>query len=296
MKRFCSLIAAAVFWGCGAPPAPEPSSPPEPGSAVTPAAVVDTVEPEEARAAERIHPCLREIDEPGDVFPHWELLRSLPEEELRSSCDLDLLVRMARWNGPPLDLVRPLVDEAREDREAFREWVSARVESAPAAAARAVAADVVAAWEVGEDPAAVLPAVASWEEVLPDEPRAPLAVALSEAKELPPLLERVNEVHRLRCLLEINPLGFAVDCDPIHPSGRRISLAWRAVTRDGVLERLEVTRCEGKSCRKLRRTASKLVERINSLVEEVGALEVDVYRAQLRDWLALPPFRSSEVS
>jgi hypothetical protein len=293
MKRFCVSIAAAV-WGCGAPPAPEPSSSPRVDAGLPPAAVADSAEPEATRAVEEIHPCLREIDRPGDVFPHWELLRSLPEEELRGRCDLDLLVRMARWNGPPLDLVRPIVDEAREDRKAFSDWVSARIGDAPAAAARAVAADVVADWEVGEDPAAVLPAVARWEDALSSEPPAPLAAALSEAKELPPLLERVNEVHRLRCLMEINPLGFAVDCDPIHPSGRRISLAWRAVTRDGVLERLELTRCTGKSCRKLRRTASEMVQEIDSLVKEVDALEVDVYRAQLRDWLALPPFRSSE--
>jgi hypothetical protein len=144
---------------------------------------------------------------------------------------------------------------------------------------------------VGGDSKAVDPRRTHWSGV-PAASVPESAAVLDEAKLLSKLLDEVNAVHELRCLLEVNALGFAMKCTPIHPSTTPISLNWTTAVRDGVLEKLELTSCAGsKSCPKLKKTAEKLVTRYRALVEEVGKLKTSVYRARLFALMELPPFK-----
>jgi hypothetical protein len=192
----------------------------------------------------------------------------------------------------PVDLLGPIVERAAADEERFLAWVRQRAADNPEAAASAVAMDVVRVWQVGGDPAAVTARAAHWRNALGADVPEPVAAVLDGVAALPPLLERVNELHRLRCLLEINPLGFAVQCVPIHPSGRPIVLSWKTATRDGLIESLEVTECKGPSCKKIKKTAARLMEQYRTLVADIEELGNEVFREQLKAWLELPPFKS----
>ena len=92
-------------------------------------------------------------------------------------------------------------------------------------------------------------------------------------------------------MLEVNPLGFAVACDPIHKSGRNIDLNWKAETRDGLLEDLELTRCAGSpSCKALKQRSQELKNLYLSLMQQIERMRVEVYREQLESWMRLRPF------
>jgi hypothetical protein len=285
----CSCGSAPTPAAAGDPSAPgpavagQPSGGPEPGAGSG------------AGGGDDGHVCRRSIDRPSEVWDRIEAVRALPEPEREAECTLRLVEILARWRVAPIDLVEPIVARAASDRAALVAWVRQRESSNSAAAAHVVAMDVVRGWKIGGDPASTIGRAEEWRRALSAGGKAPSAAVtkvLDAAGELPGLLERVTEIHRLRCLLEINPLGFAVKCVPIHPSGRPIALSWRTTTRDGLVEELEVTACKGPSCKKIRKTAAKLLKQLKALLAEVEQLESEVYRDQIKIWLVLPPFKS----
>jgi hypothetical protein len=257
------------------------------------AAADDAVEPAAAAPAGAGHLCDRKIEKPALVVPHYNAVRALPVDEIRERCGFPFVEAMARWGGPPSDLLAIIVDRVRKDEDALVSWVLKKAERDAETASRVVAADVAASFSVGGDPRAVAARAGWWAGKLAAAPDGGgfLAKVLAEGEALPALLRRVNEVHLLRCLLEVNPLGFAVQCKPIHPQGQQIQLRWRAATRDGVLESLEIADCQGKSCGRLREGALKLVAAVRSLAADAGKLATRVYRDRILSWLVLEPLR-----
>jgi hypothetical protein len=290
------VIALAAAGGCGGG-APNPAA--AAGATAESAGAMPGAAPGGAAGgaveapADDGHLCARKIDRPALVVPHYHAVRELPPEEIRERCGFAFVEAMARWGGPPTDLLAIVVDEAREDEGALAAWVRQRAERDAETASRVVAADIAATFAVGGDPRAPAARAAWWEGKLAGAPDGGgfVARAVAEGKALPALLERVHEVHRLRCLIEVNPLGFAVHCKPLHPQGQQIQLRWRAGTRDGVLESLEIADCQGKSCGKLREGALKLVAAVRAVVADAEQLKTRVYRDRILTWLALPPLR-----
>jgi len=290
--RTLPLVLALALPACGggARPAVSTQATAAPGDPTAPEMSGDPAAPQAGR--DDGHLCRRPIEKPAQVFDRIEAVRALGEEERARECGLVLVEHLARWRVAPVDLLGPIVERAAADEGALVAWVKSRAASNPVAAANVVATDVVRGWRIGDDGTAVTTQTDRWRERLGADVPADIGVVLDGAAALPPLLARVNEIHRLRCLLEINPLGFAVECVPIHPSGRPIVLSWRTATRDGLLEALEVTECKGPSCKKIRKTAAALIDEYRAVTREVEELAVDVYREQLKVWLQLPPFRS----
>ena len=285
-----ALSLTTLSCGAAAPATSSTTAPADTGDAAAPALAVDPAAPE--GGADDGHLCRRPIEKPAHVFERIEAVRALGEEERARECGLGLVEQLAQWRVAPVDLLGPIVDRAAADKDALVAWVRARATSNPIAVANVVAMDVVRGWKIGEDPSMLSARADHWRGLLGADPPDDVKAVLDGAATLLPLLERVTEIHRLRCLLEINPLGFAVQCVPIHPSGRPIVLSWRAGTRDGLLESLELTSCKSRSCKKLKKTAAKLMDEHRAVLQEIEQLEVDVYREQLKIWLLLPPFKS----
>jgi len=298
MRFFESLLSTAcavlAISGCGPAAAPAAETAGRP-----PAAVPEGDERAEAEPPAPTHPCEAPISAPSEVWPRIEEIRALPDEERAARCSLDLVETMAAWREVPVDLLDPIVERAREDPGALERWVSEAGARSPKGAAQVAAMDAISEWSIGADPSLLDGAVARWRRVAEGEALAgtevgaAVAAALDEIARVEPLLERVNRIHLLRCLLEVNPLGFAVECEPIHPQGRPIELSWRTATRDGILEGLELTACKGKACRRLRKTAADLQAECLSLARDLEDLSSPIYKEQIRSWLVLPPFRSS---
>ncbi len=237
------------------------------------------------------HLCARPIDGPSEVFPRIEAVRLLPEEDLTRTCGLAFVEMMSSWRSLPVDLLAPIVEGAGTDRESLSAWVTERVASAPKAAADVVAMDILSAWKVGDDPSAVEDRVEQWAPAAQAAPE--IKAVVDAASGLAPMLARVNEIHRLRCTLEVNALGFAVKCKPIHPQGKNIELSWKTATRDGLIEDLQVAECKGKSCKKLKKSAAKLKGQYLALVADIEKVPVLVLQEQMKAWLILPPFKSN---
>jgi len=301
MRGFQLLSVAllgALFLGCGAPAAPPPDAPmpsaPDPSGdpAAGEPATADSPPSDTASAPpKRLHLCDRPIDGAGEVWPRIEALSVLPRDELAERCGLPLVTSMSSWRELPVTLLAPIVEHAVKDRPALVKWVA---EAPPRAGAQVVALDVARRWKIGEGTAAVDAGIKEWKQALGDGPSKEIQSVLDEADKLGPLLERITEIHKLRCLLEVNALGFAVKCKPIHPQGRQIVLSWRTATRDGLLEQLDLTECKGRSCKKLKKTAAKLLEKYLALVADIDKqLKSEIYQEQLKQWLILPEFRGS---
>jgi hypothetical protein len=244
------------------------------------------------------HLCRRPIDRPSEVWDRIEAVRALGEEERAAECGLGFIDLLSRWRVVPVDLLEPIVERAAADEGAFVDWVRERAVANPPAAAHVVAMDVIRRWKIGGTAAEVTARADQWRGLLAGDGGAvPEAVAavLDAAAALPALFERVTEIHRMRCLLEVNPLGFAVQCVPLHPSGRPIVLSWKTTTRDGMIESIEVTECKGPSCKKIKKAAAKLLKQYKTLLADVERLEVEVYRDRIKAWLVLPPFRSIDA-
>jgi len=236
------------------------------------------------------HICEKPLEAPGEVWPRIEAVRLIPAGELTERCGLDFVELVSRWRGLPVDLLAPIVAAAGSDREALTTWVEAKAPDCPTGAVSVVAMDVMSSWKIGEDPAILDERAASWSELSGSSEE--IAAALQEIAELKPILKEVNSIHEMRCMLQVNPLGFAVDCKPIHPQGKEIDLSWKTATRDGLLEDLELTECKGRSCKKLKKTAARLKKSYLPLVQRVDELKTEVYREQIKAWLVLPPFKS----
>jgi hypothetical protein len=296
MGRTTALVIVFVFAfaaGCGqaAPPPREPDAvagatelaPREKAPAASEAAPSAPAAP---------HVCEAPITAPADVWPRFEAIRALSEEERAARCGLPFVLIASRWRSVPADILAPIVARAASDTAALDAWIGDTAAGAPRAAADVIAMDVAGRFSVGGDPKAGEERRAHWaSSKVAGTPE--IAAALEEAKKLPALEAEVNAVHELRCLLEVNALGFAVKCTPIHPPQTPISLSWSSTVRDGVLEKLELKSCGGaKSCPKLKKGAEKLMKRYAALVAEISKLESDVLQERLLALLVLPPFTS----
>ena len=287
-----TFLTAAQLAGCGGAQ-PEPT-PPDGVSGATDIAPVPRDAGPETPAGEAEpagHVCEAPVGAPADVWPRLEAIRALPEEERAERCGLYLVEQFVAWRSLPVDLLAPIVERAAADPAALDAWVDATAKRAPKAAADVVAMDVIGRFAVGGDPKAIEQRRAYWGGG-PAAGVPEIAAVLEEAKALPKLLAEVNAVHELRCLIEVNALGFAVKCKPIHPSTTPITLNWISAVRDGVLEKLELKDCVGKSCPKLEKAAEKLSTRYSALVDEIRKLKGPVYRERLFELVILAPFSS----
>ncbi len=237
-----------------------------------------------------IHVCKRPIDTPGDVWPRIEAIRVLDEQEFQEKCDLSLMDVFSKWRCVPPDLLGPMVERASTDGGALVDWVKERIESDPRGAACVVAMDVIGSFKVGADPEVVAQRAKTWEQVASKSEE--IAAVLEPVESLSAMLKEINEIHKFRCMLEVNVLGFAVKCKPIHPQGRSIDLSWETATRDGLIEDIKLTSCKGKTCKRLKKTAEKLKKRYLGLVEKIEKVPVEIYREQMKAWLVLQPFKS----
>ncbi len=237
-----------------------------------------------------VHVCKKPIDAPGDVWPRIEAIRVLDEQEFQEKCDLSLVDVFSKWRCVPTDLLGPMVVRAAADGDGLVDWVKERVESDPTGAACVVAMDVIGSFKVGADPQVVAQRAKTWEQVAQNSQE--IAAVLEPVESLSAMLKEINEIHKFRCMLEVNVLGFAVKCKPIHPQGRSIDLSWETATRDGLIEDIQLTSCKGKSCKKLKKTAQTLKKRYLGLVEKIEKVPVAIYREQMKAWLVLRPFKS----
>jgi hypothetical protein len=288
-SRFLFAIAFAVsVWqaACGAPKVEAKGYDGTSGATDLAPAPQPDAGPSGEAAQQAEHVCEAPIAEPKDVWPRVEAILALPAEERAARCGLATVKTIAAWRSVPVEILAPIVEREAAGLDA---WVAEAAGSAPRAAADVVAMEVIGSFAVGGDAKAVDKARQRWS-AGQAAATAEVAEVLEEAKLLPKLLAEVNAVHELRCLLEVNALGFAVKCTPIHPATTPISLNWTTAVRDGVLERLELTSCEGKSCPKLRKTAEKLVARYAALVAEVKKLKTPVYRGRIFQLMELTPF------
>lgn len=296
----CFLCAGA----CGDAKPPKPAMGPRASADAGPSPAEPPKTPEAApkpaapAAAAQVHPCAKPAANARDAWDRIQLARELDEEERERSCELDLVEVVAPWRAVPQDLLLPAVERAAADRAGLDAWIAGKARTAPEAVLQVVAMDISRAFTAGGNPAVVPAASEGWAArlaelgVTTDLTLVGLDKVLAGAAALVPILAEVNEIHRLRCLLEVNPLGFAVACTPIHPSGTPITLRWRTVTRDGLLEDLILERCSGKSCAKIESTAAKLLADYLSLVRGLDELEVKVYADRVKELLVLPPFHA----
>ncbi len=237
-----------------------------------------------------VHVCKRPIEAPADVWPRIEAIRVLDEQEFQEKCDLSLVDVFSRWRCVPVDLLGPMVERASADGDGIVDWVKERMESDPTGAACVVAMDVIGSFKVGADPEVVAQRAKTWEQVASQSKE--IATVLEPVESLGAMLKEINEIHKLRCMLEVNVLGFAVKCKPIHPQGRSIDLSWETATRDGLIEDLKLTSCKGRTCKKLKKTAQKLKKKYLELVEKIEKVPANIYREQMKAWLVLQPFKS----
>ncbi len=235
------------------------------------------------------HPCESPIESPGKVWERIQTVRSLPADERFAKCGLDFVEIISPWRSVPVDLLEPIVVNADEDD--LVEWVRQRAEINDKAAAQVVAMDVIHGWRPGADPAFIRDNAERWRQAgVCRGPYSHLGNVFEEAGALPEILTRVTQVHYLRCLLEVNPLGFAVNCHPIHTQGVSVEVTWTTTTRDGLLEDIALKECKGRICKKLERTACELKGEYQNLMSQVGNLKVGVFREEIERWLVLPPF------
>lgn len=237
-----------------------------------------------------VHICKRPIDAPADVWPRIEAIRALDEQEFQEKCDLSLVDVFSKWRCISVDLLGPMVTRASADGDEIVDWVKERIESDPTGAACVVAMDVIGSFKLGADPEVVAQRAKTWEQVASKSEE--IAAVLEPVESLGAMLKEINEIHKLRCMLEVNVLGFAVKCKPIHPQGTSIDLSWETATRDGLIEDVKLTSCKGKTCKKLKTTAKKLKTKYLGLVKKIEKVQVEIYREQMKAWLVLPPFKS----
>ncbi len=236
------------------------------------------------------HPlCGRPIASPAEVWPRIAAVRELSDQAFRADCGLELIEIIAYWRCPPMDLLNRVVSTAAEDEAALVAWVRDKAAADSRLARHVVAMDIIGRWRRGATPDDVAARAGEWRKRAGGMDR--IAEVAAEAQALEALLPKVNRIHELRCMLEVNPLGFAVACEPLHKADRDIDLNWHARSRDGLLEALELTRCTGSpACKKLKKRAVELDRLYRSVMKAVERLRVEVYREQLKEWLRLRPF------
>lgn len=257
--------------------------------AVQPPHTPKAVDEPKPLAAAGGHPCESPIENPNQVWDRIQTVRSLPENERMSKCGLDFVEIVAPWRTVPVDLLEPIIENLDDDD--LVEWVKTRADKNDKAAAQVVAMDVIQGWSPGTDPSVIEENAERWRKAgVCSGPYSHLGNVFKEVSVLPELLARVTQVHYLRCLLEVNPLGFAVNCRPIHKQGVQVEVTWTTRTRDGLLEGLELKACKGPICKKLEKAACELQGEYRDLLSRVESLKVPVFREEIERWMVLPPF------
>ena len=235
------------------------------------------------------HSCAAPITEPAGVWKRIEAARRLPEDELLEKCGLDFVVALSEWRTPPIDLLEKIVAHEAAQFSALEEWVRTYAASDERAVEAVVAMDIIAGFEIGHNPSEISRNRARWQPLAAELEQ--VRYIVNEALALNPLLAKVEEIHQKRCMLEVNPLGFAMSCTPIHPARQKIDLRWREEVRDGLIVNLELSKCSGSaSCKELKRVSREFLHLYLKTVDAMESLRAEVFKERLRKWLQLPSF------
>ena len=255
-----------------------------------PAPQTAATEPETDRAeVAPVSACARPIETPGEVWKRVEQARALSPEALLTQCGLGFIAALSRWRSPPVDLLRPIILSEGANREALERWVAEQARVGNRAAAHAAAMDILGNWQLGDDTAQFIERAAAWKSI--GQQMGAVDTAVSEASEIAELFSTFKALHELRCALEVNPLGFAVSCTPIHPAREKIDLHWQEERREGLFLNVALTKCKGSpSCKKLKPAAAEFAAEYQAAKARAEALQTDVFKEQALQWLRLPAF------
>jgi hypothetical protein len=276
------VLISTVTAGCGGGPPAMVSSP-------------ATNAPKVTAAEEEVFFCQRPLTEPKAVWERIEAVRKLSDADLVAKCGLDFVLVISEWRMPPVDLLQKIVSQEAEDFDTLGQWAMDHVDSHRRAVEAVVAMDIISGVEIGGDIALLSRNRARWQ---------PLAAksevirnVVNEALALNTLLPKLEEIYLKRCMLEVNPLGFAVSCTPIHPAREKIDLCWHEELQDGLIVNLELSRCRGSnSCRKLKKVSREFLHLYLTTVDAMERLNAEVFKARMREWLKLPPFASETAA
>jgi len=236
------------------------------------------------------HICLSPLKTPGEVWPRIEAVNALSKEDFQRNCSLEFVEILGKWRCPPISILQPIVSNLSQKQDLLKTWVKETGVSNPKIANYVIAMSIINSWKPGENTGTPGQNEKQWSKI--GTQISEYKNIADDTKKLSEILEKITEVHKLRCALDVNKLGFAVECNPIHKAGRNISLNWKTTTKDGLLADLELKSCKGKSCKKLKKAAAKLKKNYISLTQEIDAIKVEVFREYLKAQLVLPPFES----
>jgi hypothetical protein len=271
------FFLSVTIFGCGGRTAPPPV-----GKA-------EEIEAKEEIDGKNRFFCQKPITEPAQVWPRVEAVRKLSERELLEKCGLDFVISLSEWRSPPVDLLKKIVTAEVLDFSALSDWIKTNAERAPRAVEAVVAMDILTGYELGKGTDVLMQNCQRWQALARDVPV--VDEVLKEAAMVSELLPKIADVHLQRCRLEVNPLGFAVSCTPIHPPREKIDLNWKSESRDGLILNLELVRCQGSaSCKELKKASREFLLLYLKTVNKTEKLKNDIFRDQLREWLKLPPF------
>ncbi len=283
-RTIVSLTITAILVACGGATPTEPKAPSKPVEAAAAPSPSESSGPA----------CTRPIERPGDVWQRVEEARALPEQELARRCGLDFVAVLSEWRPPPVDLLRPIVLNEQKNKNALVAWVTAQTEVGKKAGVYAAAMDIIGDWRIGGDTAPVTARAAAWQP-LAGRSQA-IETALAEVAAFTELLSSLSEIHALRCALEVNPLGFAEQCTPIHPARGKIDLSWQEEIQDGLFQKVALTKCKGSpSCKKLKVAAADFAAKYQDAKRRAESLQTDVFKEQALEWLKLPPFSKGTI-
>ena len=241
-----------------------------------------------------LHVCEMEISSPDEAVARVEEVRALPEDEFLEHCDLNFVATISEWHMLPLDLLGRIVHRAAQEGD-LKHWVVKNGPSFPTAVADIVAIDIISRWRVGDSPAAVSEGAEYWEAQCkrcraPEENsrRIPIAWVIENTQPVLRLLTKLNRVHELRCTVETTDRPLPLTCERLHKEGKRLSIRWKSRTGHlGRLESLQVTKCSGRSCRRIKRATKTLNADLKKLIRRIDRLKVSVYRERLSSLLVL---------
>jgi hypothetical protein len=218
-----------------------------------------------------------------------EAARALSEQELIASCGLPFVEVISEWRSPPVDLLAPIVRDNATNGQELIDWVTQKADGQPRAAISVAAMNILGEWRIGDETAAVEQRFVGWKSVI-----AQYGTFDSIAEDMPSLIKLLpllKEIHELRCMLEVNPLGFAVSCSPIHPAKEKIDLTWQEEIQDGLIRNLSLSKCkESRYCPKLMETSRVFFAKYQAALQQAEQLKTEVFKDQTLEWLKLKPF------
>ncbi len=278
MRRVIPCCFFSILSACGGSPSTQQAVRPTPPSIAKP-------KPSSTNAP----PCTRPIETPKAVWQRLEEARALSETDLAGSCGLAFVEVLSDWRTTPVDLLRPIVRDARKNGRSLTDWVKERATDKPRAALSVAAMDILGDWQIGDETIGVEQRASMWKPLISTS--SCLAAIGEDLPKLIPLLNSLKEIHELRCRLEVNPLGFAVSCTPIHPAKEKIDLTWQEEIQDGLIRNLSLSKCkESRFCPKLQETSRLFFAKYRAALTEAERLKTDVFKDQVLEWLKLKPF------